>query len=169
MKEIKLSQEGKNRGKYVALVDDWNYDRLNEYSWSVYKNDGVYYARRMEFDGLKQKSIYMHQQILIPTDGYESEHRDGNGLNNQESNLRNATHSQNQMNRKTWGKSNYHGVSFNNVKTKTGNVQYIRAQIRVDKKRVSLGQFKTEKEAALAYNEAAKIHHGEFANLNIIN
>jgi septum formation inhibitor-activating ATPase MinD len=42
------------------------------------------------------------------------------------------------------------------------------AQITAEGKRVHLGTFTDPKEAAKAYNEAAKRIHGEFANLNII-
>jgi hypothetical protein len=38
----------------------------------------------------------------------------------------------------------------------------------VNGKRLELGYFKTAREAAIAYNEAAKKHHGEFARLNPI-
>ncbi len=41
-----------------------------------------------------------------------------------------------------------------------------RAVITVNKKRFNLGRFKTEEEAALAYNEAARKYHGESAFQN---
>ena len=40
------------------------------------------------------------------------------------------------------------------------------AQIAVRGKIIHLGYFNTAMEAALVYNEAALIHHGEFAHLN---
>jgi hypothetical protein len=58
--------------------------------------------------------------------------------------------------------SKYLGVSWNK-----GNNKWM-AYIRVDGTRYHLGYFITEKEAARAYNEAAKKYHGEYANLNII-
>jgi hypothetical protein len=41
-----------------------------------------------------------------------------------------------------------------------------RARIRVNGKRISLGLFKDEIEAAKAYDRAARKYHGEFASLN---
>jgi hypothetical protein len=33
-------------------------------------------------------------------------------------------------------------------------------------KNIYMGSYKTEREAAMAYDDAAHKHHGEFANLN---
>ena len=91
----------------------------------------------------------------------EVDHRDHNGLNCLEDNMRNCTHKQNTANKKIRGNSKYHGVCIQNGKQ-------IVAQIRIDNKHIHLGTFKTEKLAAIAYNIAAIKYFGEFANLNLI-
>ena len=50
----------------------------------------------------------------------------------------------------------------------SGKLKY-RAFINVDGKQKYLGVFSSDRDAAIAYNEAAVKHHGEFANLNKIN
>jgi hypothetical protein len=42
------------------------------------------------------------------------------------------------------------------------------AELYINKKRIWLGMFETEKEAAIAYNNGAKMYFGEYANLNVI-
>lgn len=42
------------------------------------------------------------------------------------------------------------------------------ARIRLEETRKNLGYFETPALAALAYNEAAILYHGEFARLNVI-
>lgn len=79
-------------------------------------------------------------------------------------NLRPASYTQNNSNSTSQknSSSKYLGVSF----FKKGNIWMVK--IRVCGKNRYLGSFKNEDDAAKAYNEAAIIHHGEFANLNII-
>lgn len=156
MKEIKLTQ-----GKF-AQVDDWNYDRLNESKWYAFKKKYTYYAVRFIYFNNSQKSILMHREIMNTPIGLECDHEDHNGLNCLEENLRNCTHSENQKNRRPSvnGTSKYLGVSYSKAKKK------YRADISLNNNDTFLGAFSTETEAALAYNEAAKKYHGEFANLN---
>ena len=90
------------------------------------------------------------------------DHIDRNKLNNHISNLRWATCSENlgnQLSRKG-STSKYKGVYFHKSRGKW------MARIKVNGKRKYLGRFKYEKEAALAYNKAAKEIYGEFALLN---
>lgn len=163
MKEIVLTQ-----GK-VALVDDEDFERLNQYKWTAVKSKAGWYAQRK----LKVKNkngylikIKMHRQILglgtLKEDKILVDHKDHNGLNNQKSNLRQATSLQNGANcrNRTDGLSKYKGVNLRGA-------TWV-ARIGVNNQRIYLGSYKTEREAALAYNEAAKKHFGDFAYLNII-
>lgn len=80
-------------------------------------------------------------------------------------NLRPASDSENAANRKKSTKictSKYLGVHFE----KSRNLW--KTKINKNGKSTEIGRFKTEAEAALAYNRKAVEYHGEFANLNII-
>lgn len=57
-------------------------------------------------------------------------------------------------------KSGYRGVSQNS------NSEKWHAQIKINGKQTYLGRFNTPKEAAVAYNNAAMEHFGEFATIN---
>jgi hypothetical protein len=154
MRLIPLTQ-----GKFTQ-IDDEDYDHLITLKWYAVKNNNTFYAMtKITINGVR-KTKYMHRMILNTPCGYEGEHSDRNGLNNQRYNLRNATHSQNQMNRKSWGSSPYLGVSIRNGS--------ITARIKLNGKCIYLGAFKSEKDAAIAYDNAARQHHGEFANLNFM-
>ena len=161
MKEIKLTQ-----GK-VALVDDSDYEFLNKFKWYSSKAGNTFYATRKSnrIKG-KQYNISMHRVILGLKCSLMCDHIDHDGLNNQRNNIRIATSQQNNFNKTAHGKSKYLGVGFLIIRYKNKSYQYIESNITINKKRVRLGYFKTEKEAAQAYDASAKIHHGEFANLN---
>jgi hypothetical protein len=95
-------------------------------------------------------------------EGLQVDHEDGNGLNNQRSNLRIASPTQNQGNarRRKDNTSGYKGVSWYRRTNKW------KAHIRVDKKLRHLGYFIDLTDAARAYDAAALEHFGEFAHLN---
>lgn len=159
MKEIKLNKQGKNKGKYVALVDDEDFESLNHWRWCAAKNGNTFYAlRTISVDG-KQKCIPMHCAIM---NGKGVDHIDHDGLNNQRSNLRFCTVSQNMMNKRKRENTSsiYKGVYFHKGAKKW------RAHIRINGKRIQLGYFVLEVEAAKAYNDKAIALFCEFANLN---
>lgn len=158
MKEIQLTQ-----GK-VALVDDADLIYLNQWKWYASKVKNVYYAKRNSYENGVNKNIKMHRQILniLDAKGIEGEHKDGNGLNNQRSNLRIATRSQNNANIPSRDKSSskYKGVTYCK---RDGNWE---ATITKNRVKTYLGRFEIETDAALAYNKKAVEVHGEFARLN---
>lgn len=144
MKQIKLT-----KGKY-ALVDNEDYEWLNQWKWSVNSNN---YPSRYE----KKEFITMHRFIMKPPKGMQVDHKDGDRLNNQKFNLRICTPSQNCSYRKasTIAKSGYRGVTKHNDKW--------RARIEINGKKKHLGLFSTAKEASIVYKKAAKVYFGDFS------
>lgn len=89
------------------------------------------------------------------------DHIDGDGMNDAWANLREATPSQNQINRvSNKGTTQYRGV-FRTKKSRNFQVQ-----IQVNRKRYYLGGFQKVEDAARAYDDAAVKYHGSFARLN---
>ena len=162
MKKIPLSQ-----GK-VALVDDEDFERINQWKWYARKDGHTYYALRNNGD----KTFLMHREILgaVPSGRPEVDHQDHNGLNNQKTNIRWCTRSDNAMNRlhymqarkkSTGATSKYKGVNLHPVTHKWV------ARIRVAKDScIHLGYYTNEIDAAKAYDKEATIRFGQLARVN---
>lgn len=149
-----------------AFVDHDDYDYLKQFRWyGLPSRDGKIRALRSYQDKKTKKKIiiYMAREIMAPDKNVYVDHINRNTLDNRKSNLRFSTNSQNLYNRNTYkpGKSSkYKGVT----KKKTDKKYH--ARIAYEGNKISLGYFDTETDAALAYNKAALIYHGEFAYLN---
>src|SRR5579863_1550584 len=104
----------------------------------------------------------MHREIMKPSKDEEVDHINHDKLDNRRENLRVCTGSQNQCNRrrKLKNTSGYKGVCWYRSKNRW------KAALNIKGKCVWTGLFKNKEEAAHAYDEAAKLHHGEFAYLN---
>lgn len=165
MREIKLSQrnkKSKNRN-LVALVDDEDYEYLNQWNWSGEKHRNTFYAHRVDTTGEKKIKIKMHRLIAnVAGTKVLIDHIDGNGLNNCKSNIRVCTSSQNSMNRKKYGNKSslFKGVNLHR------QGKWVASIGLGNRKRKYLGWFELEVDAAKAYDEAAKKYFGEYANLN---
>ena len=153
MKQIPLTQ-----GKF-AIVDDEDFERVNQFKWYAHKNCNTYYADRSVNDNLS--SVSMHRFILdTPTD-MQTDHINGDGLDNRRANLRICTHAENQRNR---SRQSINTVGFKGVyPDRAGRV---RALIMRDGKQIYLGSFLDPISAAHAYDSAAQKYHGDFAQLN---
>jgi hypothetical protein len=118
MKEIKLS-----RGK-VALVDDEDFDYLNQWKWTAHKKKLTYYA--VKYGNMKngiQQHKRMHRIIMKTPDDMFVDHIDHNGLNNQKANLRNCYKWQNQRNSKGYAKNHkYKGYTIDKCGFYVGSI-----------------------------------------------
>jgi hypothetical protein len=147
-----------------TLVDPALFYQLNIFQWYADgKSEKIYAVRNIISANENSRTMRLHREIMNVPPGILVDHRNGNTLDNRRTNLRLATCSQNSCNRqKTKSKtsSRFIGVSFDKHKV------VWTAYISFHRKRIWLGCFKTEIEAAKAHDEAAKKHHGEFARLN---
>ena len=114
------------------------------------------------FDKPVGASVRLHRWIMDAPDGMQVDHINHDKSDNRKQNLRLCTAEENQCNRRSGvGLSQYKGVSF---RPDSPNKPW-RATIWANYRKHSLGSFRTEEEAALAYNEAAKELHGDYAML----
>lgn len=144
----------------VAIVDDEDYSFLNRWKW--YHGKQGYATRSTLFSDGRKSTLMMHRLIINTPNDMKTDHIDGDKLNNVRINLRICSHSENLRNRSFQynNTSGYKGVSWN----KRDSVW--QAHIRIDNKQFHLGYYPIKEEAAIAYNAAAIVLHGNFAYLN---
>lgn len=155
MKKIQLT-----RGQ-VATVDDEDYKEQSKHKWHAMWNGTRFYACRKI--GHRGPLLYMHREIMKPSDNEEVDHISPNStLNNIKSNLRICSTPQNQWNTgpNKANKSGFRGVCWDKRKRKW------RCSICVFPQRIFLGYFILAEDAAGVWNEAAIKFHGEFAFQN---
>jgi HNH endonuclease/AP2 domain len=154
----------KKHGTHTALIDDEDFEQINKYVWSIIKGHNCFYlGTKIQFEGKKRFTL-LHRYVmgLAFKEKLLIDHINHNGLDNRKENLRISTCSQNNKNRRSVenSTSKYLGVNFNKKRNRW------RAQIRSGIRKIDLGNFILEDDAAKAYNDAALKYHGEFANLN---
>jgi hypothetical protein len=140
----KKSSGGKKSGSIAGWISE---SRDKKFYYRLNVNKKTYYVHQI---------VYLYHHGCIPK---YLDHIDGNSLNNKIENLRECNQSQNIANSKLSkaNSSGYKGVSY---RTDTKKWQ---AQIMFNRKHISLGCYKTKKEASIAYENMAKKIYGNFA------
>lgn len=152
------------RGR-MAVVDDRDADWLSKWKWCAYPHRRTWYAMRAERiepgRGGCARGHLMHRCVLglKHGDGRLVDHINGDGLDNRRANLRICTSANSSMNRGPHGRRPYKGLR----RSKRG---WWDARIGANGRSHWLGTFPTMREAAHAYDDAARQLHGEYARLN---
>ena len=153
-----------NREVYRSEIDCSNISLAAQYRFcpKINRSGGVYF--QTESKGGGRTSLHRLIMGLIPGDGNIVDHIDRNTLNCKRDNLRLATYSQSNANRKKQSNktSKYLGVAWHKGAKKW------RAQIQINGKKVYLGLFVLEEDAATVYNDAALSYFEDFAKLNSV-
>jgi HNH endonuclease len=154
------------RRGFVVLIDDDDYLWASQFKWCVYGRHAYVHRALKRVNG-KQMREHLHRAILGLKHGDSKyvDHIDGNGLNNQKSNLRLCTMAENIRNQKLHrnNSTGFKGVSWNKQKKK------FKAYIKRNYKNIHLGYYRTASEAGRAYDKASQSLHGDFARPNTCN
>jgi len=139
-----------------VLIDLDDLAKVSAHSWCI-AGKGRVRAR------VSTKRIYLHRFIMSPPSGSVVDHVNGDPLDNRKTNLRICSPAENAKNRSKnkISSSSYKGVRWHKVTARWCAV------IKSNGKQYWLGLFKNEKDAALAYDSAARRLHGEFAKTNL--
>lgn len=149
----------------IAVVDEEDYEWLNQWKWCVLKGKYTFYAMRITEKKGTQFSFLMHREILglEKGDGIVTDHKNRNGCDNRKSNLRIATIAINNHNSRLQrnNTSGYRGVSWKKDKKKW------KAYLMVNNKQVHLGYFDDPLTAALEYDKRVREIRDIYASTNI--
>lgn len=142
------------RGQVVRVSPE-DFDELARSNWYARwdKSAKKFYAGR----NTMKKTILMHRAVTSCPLGLLVDHINGDTLDNRRENLRFATAAENGRNR---GPNRSNSTGYKGVTLRNGRFV---ASIMVNRKVIFIGSFVAAYDAHLAYAEASKKHHGEFA------
>jgi hypothetical protein len=147
---------------YVTFIDAADYEMLSRWKWQAVEGPRTVYAQRHLWRASGDATAFMHRTIMLPDPRQQIDHVNHNGLDNRRANLRVCTPSQNCASQRVsgLGTSPFKGVFWHKQTAKWA------AFIKVDYQPRYLGLFTDDREAALAYDAAARDVFGEFALTN---
>ena len=144
-----------------VIVDDEDFDYLNQFKWNFNSRYVVRNKHNKCYGKCKGKGcskVFIHRVIMNTPKGMETDHINGNTLDNRKINLRICTRSQNAFNSSVHRDthSGYKGVYWNSI-----NKKWI-----VTIRRKYFGSFSSKELAAQIYNENVVDYYGEYSRLN---
>ncbi len=146
---IEVKVYGKNDLWFIIDIDD--FEKYIDYKF--YMSSG-YVSIAPETRKISLHRFLLHAGMV--------DHVNRNKLDNRKSNLRSANRYQNRANS---GPHKRNKLGYKGVTANSGCTTY-QSRICANGTRICIGSYPTAIEAALAYDDAAKKYHGEFAYLN---
>lgn len=155
---------GLTRG-LIAVCSARHYVDVASRKWCVLSTTGpkryAYNSVRGRENPKENVTILLHRFVLgVTSRSVHVDHINGDTMDNRDENLRTCTHAQNLWNAGV-SKNSKTGVKGVTVRKKDGKFE---AKITANRRIIRLGAFEKIEDAAMAYAEAAKKYHGEFAN-----
>lgn len=159
----------------TIIVDEEDASLVERYTWRLRNGSGKnksYVARTGRNAAGRSSTIYLHREIMRAAPGQVIDHINGNTLDMRRQNMRIVSHKENATNQAK-KRLNIHGDQcasaykgvFNERKSRKNPW---RASIRnADGRRIHIGQFATERDAALAYDIASILLHREYGKRNL--
>jgi hypothetical protein len=149
----------------VVLIDPADLAIVSPFRWGLWERKGHRYATTSMRIGDGRRGVGMHRLLLLgKVSGQTVDHIDGDGLNNQRSNLRIVSRGQNRSNsiKRREASCDFKGVYRFGHKW----AAQISSRERWPSGPWRIGLFDTGLDAALAYDAVARILFGEYARVN---
>jgi hypothetical protein len=147
-----------------TVVSDHVFEWASKFKWYARPSPGggFYAMRAIRISKGKWKTSYLHREILKATPGVFVDHKDHDGLNNLDENLRFCNNRENGRNGRKHkdNTSGFRGVFFHRI------AQKWEVKVGGDGGVVYGGLYECRYDAARAYDRLAIQLHGEFACLN---